>query len=678
MLVTCAVCTAAAAQSTTCYARDATGTVVTYRPCDAPACSVSDNYTAGSAYDRSLRSLLAAVPANVTTAGFFDGTAGSVPDDTVFALAACQADLPPPECGRCLRSASTGLAGYCPHSKKVSAAYVGCLLRYSNQRFSGVAVTDLLFYEDVAGPDVPGRDQAAFGRVRSELFDVLRGASAASPTVATRGNLTYNSTHTMYGLAQCTRDLAGAGTGGECSRCLVALATYLPAPGARPGPDDVPWTEGASLKAYSCYIRYDLRPFYVSDIVAPPYQTFQAQAPAPPLSSQPRTTTTSKGVAIAIVLGVLVIFLSVLLVYTWRKAKAKQYAEEDEDAGSLLFDLSTLRKATGNFAEENKLGHGGFGAVYKGLLPDEREIAVKRLDRDSDQGIQELRNELVLVAKLRHNNLAKLLGVCLKGEEKLLVYEYMPNRSLDTFLFEARRRELLDWGTRHAIIHGTARGLLYLHEDSHIKIIHRDLKPSNILLDANMTPKISDFGLARLFSGDKTTSMTSQVVGTIGYMAPEYAVLGELSVKLDVYSFGVLVLEIVSGRKSTDLMRDHEGEDESSTLLSYVWARWSRGTPLDIMDPTLDSCQVPEREVLRCIHIALLCVQENPADRPTMLGVLVMLHAVVSGFPAPSKPAFTFSQSQVMMSTSSGGLDSHRELAISVNEMTLSEFHARA
>ncbi|CAM0885368.1 unnamed protein product [Alopecurus aequalis] len=570
MLFTCVVCKAAAGgdeQSTTCSARDATGTIVAYKPCSAPTCSFSDNYTTGSAYDRSLRRLLAAIPANATEAGFFDGTAGSGPDGTAFVLASCQADLPPPECHRCLRSASADITGYCHHSKKVAAAYAGCLHRYSDLRFSGVAATGLLFYQDVAGPDVPGPDQVAFGYVRSELFDALRGAAAASPTVATRGDQPYNYTHTMYGLAQCTHDLAGAG--GECSRCLMALAAYLPAPGARPGPDDVPWMEGASLRAYSCYIRYDLRPFYVSDIVALTYQP-----PAAPHSSS--TTAVYIGVVIAIA-GVLVIFLPLLMVYRWRKAKAKQW---------------TVAKRTSNSGEKTRQG-----------VRARRAANEKRAYTG------------ILVTKLRHNNLAKLLGMCLKGEEKLLVYEYMPNRSLETFLFGSR--ELLDWGTRHAIIRGTARGLLYLHEDSQIKIVHGDLKASNILLDARMIPKISDFGLARLFSS-------------------------HLSVKLDVYSFGVLVLEIVSGRRSTHLLGDDDHEEESSKLLSYVWSRWSRGTPLEIMDPTLDSRQVPKSEVLRCIHVALLCVQANAADRPTMLGILVMLHAEVSDFPAPSKPRSRF------------------------------------
>ncbi|BAT10333.1 Os10g0326900, partial [Oryza sativa Japonica Group] len=347
-------------------------------------------------------------------------------------------------------------------------------------------------------------------------------------------------------------------------------------------------------------------------------------------------------------------------------------ADKNVDSGSLLFDLAIIRKATANFAEHNKLGHGGFGAVYKGFLPDVGEIAVKRLDRTSGQGLEQLRNELLLVAKLWHNNLAKLLGVCIKGDEKLLVYEFLPNRSLDTILFDPQKREQLSWETRYQIIHGTARGLLYLHEDSQIKIIHRDLKASNVLLDSNMNPKISDFGLARLCSGTKTTSITSQVVGTLGYMAPEYAVLGHLSVKVDVYSFGILVLEIVTGRRNTDVF---DADEESSNLLSYVWDHWQKGIPLEITDTLLllsGSRGLQDMELLKCVHIGLLCVQENPADRPTMLSVLVMLQDVdTTNFAAPSKPAFTFAN--VRNTTSS----SPSAAALSANEVSISEFHPR-
>nr|ABB47177.2 Serine/threonine-protein kinase receptor precursor, putative [Oryza sativa Japonica Group] len=354
-----------------------------------------------------------------------------------------------------------------------------------------------------------------------------------------------------------------------------------------------------------------------------------------------------------------------------KDSMSRDTADQDVEAGSLLFDLATLRKATANFAEVNKLGHGGFGAVYKGFLRDGEEIAVKRLDKASGQGIEQLRNELLLVAKLRHNNLAKLLGVCIKGEEKLLVYEYLPNRSLDTFLFDPEKRGQLIWETRYHIIHGTARGLVYLHEDSHIKIIHRDLKASNVLLDSSMNPKISDFGLARLFDGNKTASVTSHVVGTLGYMAPEYAVLGLLSVKLDVYSFGVLVLEVVTGRRNTDVFGAVE---ESNNLLSYVWDHWVKGTPLAIVDASLlgDGRGPPESEMLKCIQLGLLCVQENPADRPTMLHILVMLHDVdATSFAAPSKPAFTFVNGGHTTGSSSN------VAALSLNEVSISEFHPR-
>jgi len=323
--------------------------------------------------------------------------------------------------------------------------------------------------------------------------------------------------------------------------------------------------------------------------------------------------------------------------------------------------------------------------VYKGILPDGRQIAVKRLDKASSQGLKQLKNELLLlVAKLRHINLVKLYGVCLKEQEKLLVYEYLPNRSLDTFLFAPEKRPLLGWEARYRIIYGTARGLLCLHEDSQVKVVHRDLKASNILLDAGMNPKISDFGLARLFSDIKTSTLTSQVVGTMGYMAPEYAVMGHLSVKLDVYSFGVLVLEIVTGRRNTDACFESSSEvdDGSNTMLSYVWDHWSKGTALETMDPALDT---PESEVVKCIHLGLLCVQENPADRPTMLDVLVMLHSQASSFVAPSKPSFAFVRGETSSSGErpnvSGGSGSQGAAAaaavFSVNEMSVSEFQPR-
>ncbi|XP_020420768.1 G-type lectin S-receptor-like serine/threonine-protein kinase B120 isoform X2 [Prunus persica] len=212
-----------------------------------------------------------------------------------------------------------------------------------------------------------------------------------------------------------------------------------------------------------------------------------------------------------------------------------------------IFSYASVVAATTNFSEENKLGQGGFGPVYKGKLVTGREIAVKRLSRCSGQGTSEFKNELILISELQHTNLVHLFGFCIHGEERMLIYAYMPNKSLDYFLFDSTRAMLLDWTKRFNIIEGIAQGLLYLHKYSRMRVIHRDLKASNILLDEYMKPKISDFGLARIFTHNELEANTNRIVGTYGYMSPEYAMEGIFSIKSDVYSFGVLVLEIISG-----------------------------------------------------------------------------------------------------------------------------------
>ncbi|KAJ6925638.1 G-type lectin S-receptor-like serine/threonine-protein kinase RKS1 isoform X2 [Populus alba x Populus x berolinensis] len=215
-----------------------------------------------------------------------------------------------------------------------------------------------------------------------------------------------------------------------------------------------------------------------------------------------------------------------------------------------VFDIEIILAATENFS--NELGYGGFGSVYKGKLGNGQEIAVKRLSKTSGQGMKEFMNEVRLISKLQHRNLVKLFGCCIHEEEKMLIYEYLPNKSLDFFIFDETKRVLLDWRKRFEIVSGIARGVLYLHQDSRLKIIHRDLKASNILLDAAMNPKISDFGMARMFMEDQVQGKTTRVVGTYGYMSPEYAIHGQYSIKSDVFSYGVLILEIISGRKNSD------------------------------------------------------------------------------------------------------------------------------
>ncbi|XP_050288729.1 cysteine-rich receptor-like protein kinase 10 isoform X1 [Quercus robur] len=323
-----------------------------------------------------------------------------------------------------------------------------------------------------------------------------------------------------------------------------------------------------------------------------------------------------------------------------------------------FIDLATIRSATDEFSDSNKLGQGGFGTVYKGTLPDGKEVAVKRLSRKSWQGLEEFKNEIILITKLQHRNLVKLLGCGIEGEEKVLIYEYMPNRSLDIFIFDSKRSLQLDWETCYNIIGGIARGLLYLHEDSRLKIVHRDLKPSNILLDHDMIAKISDFGMARIFCENQNIANTRRVVGTYGYMAPEYAMEGLFSVKSDVFSFGVILLEIISRKRNNRFYLTQH----ASTLLAYAWRLWNEGKDLEIVDPLLmESCQTSE--VQRCIQIGLLCVQEDPTDRPTMSIVVALLGSESMELSPPRQPAL--SVGNVVPS----GLSS---TAPSVNELTVS------
>ncbi|XP_059063218.1 cysteine-rich receptor-like protein kinase 43 [Cryptomeria japonica] len=254
------------------------------------------------------------------------------------------------------------------------------------------------------------------------------------------------------------------------------------------------------------------------------------------------------------------------------------YSAIGEEQG-MIFNLENIKAATRNFHDDNKLGEGGFGSVYKGTMLDGKQITVKKLSLKSLQGKRDFLNEVKLVAKIQHRNLVKLFGCCTEKSERLLVYELLVNNSLDKILFHPERRKELDWPKRLNIICGIARGLLYLHGDSHLRIIHRDIKASNILLDEKMEPKISDFGLARLIRQDESRVET-RIAGTYGYMAPEYAMLGQLSTKADVYSFGVVILEIICGRKNTDKRLFPQFQ----SLIEWVWRYYNEGNIVDVID----------------------------------------------------------------------------------------------
>ncbi|CAI8610479.1 unnamed protein product [Vicia faba] len=307
-------------------------------------------------------------------------------------------------------------------------------------------------------------------------------------------------------------------------------------------------------------------------------------------------------------------------------------AEEDLSGNAsdlIVFGYLTIKVATDNFSTENKLGEGGFGAVYKGKLRKGQEIAVKRLSETSNQGLEEFKNEITLTARLQHVNLVRLLGYCTKKNEKLLIYEYLPNKSLDHFLFDPRKSILLDWRKRVNIIEGITQGLLYLQ---------------------------------KIFGKNELEANTSRIVGTYGYVPPEYVRKGIYSLKYDVYSFGVLLLQIISGKRSSH----YYGPDENMNLLEYAYELWMEGRGVEFLDPKLDD-STSDCKIMRCMQIGLLCVQDNSADRPSMLEVDSLIKNEGTLVDTPKMPAFSMKKH---------GSNSRLKFP-SVNDVTISEMVAR-
>ncbi|OEL26521.1 putative LRR receptor-like serine/threonine-protein kinase [Dichanthelium oligosanthes] len=307
-----------------------------------------------------------------------------------------------------------------------------------------------------------------------------------------------------------------------------------------------------------------------------------------------------------------------------RRAKKQENAYSNSIGGIYseknirLFSYAELRSATDNFNRTNKVGRGGFGTVYKGTIRNGREVAVKVLSAESRQGIREFLTEIDVISNVKHPNLVELIGCCVEANNRILVYEYLQNSSLDRALLGYNSEPAdFTWSIRSAICIGVARGLAYLHEEIASPIVHRDIKASNILLDKNYIPKIGDFGLAKLFP-DNVTHISTRVAGTTGYLAPEYAWHGQLTKKADIYSFGVLVLEIVSGTSSS---RSILADDK--ILLEKAWELYEAKKLNELIDPALGD--YPEEEVVRYIKVALFCIQAAAARRPSMPQVVTML-----------------------------------------------------
>ncbi|KAH9310234.1 hypothetical protein KI387_038145, partial [Taxus chinensis] len=363
---------------------------------------------------------------------------------------------------------------------------------------------------------------------------------------------------------------------------------------------------------------------------------------------KPHVPKKSKTIKIVIIVAVVIVVLGLLLilslVYTKKRKRGFNllscFNAGKDDALTTMegnsFSLRTLKVATRNFDPKNKIGEGGFGAVYKGVLPDGRQVAIKQLSSQSKQGNHEFLNEVGTISAVQHPDVVKLYGCCVEGEDLLLVYEYMENGNLAHALFGHNEpRVKLDWTTRYSICLGVARGLAYLHEESLLKIVHRDIKSTNILLDKDLKPKVADFGLARLFD-DGNTHVSTRVAGTIGYMAPEYAFRGHLTDKADVYSFGVVILEIVSGRTHTDTSL----EEDQAYLLEWAWHLYEEKQMPKLVDANLLHSGYNEEEVVRIVYIGLLCTNENPGRSPSMSAIVEMLEGRMKT-PAPeSRPGY--------------------------------------
>ncbi|KAI3909822.1 hypothetical protein MKW92_027034 [Papaver armeniacum] len=573
------------------------------------------NYTANSTYRTNLNILLSSLSTTFTNNstipqyGYRNITIGANPD-TVYGSLHCREDIAPAICSICAQLATETVLqdSGCPNKKTAIMFYNGCVLRYSNENYFSISNQEPSIVLTSTYSIV---NQSRFADVVTGLLDDLVVEAVTntsiSPSLYATRSANYNTSNKVSAMVQCTPDL----TPSLCSKCLRSALGKLSTTLTK--------KEGARVLYPSCTFRFESFRFYGNYMYAT-----RASPPTP--QSQSDTTnsnrTDSSKLVISIAIPLVIALLLSSIVVWWFSPEVDQ---DVRSAESLQFNFNMICDATNSFSEANKLGEGGFGPVYKGILIDGQEIAVKRLSKSSGQGDEEFKNEVLLLAKLQHRNLVRLLGFCLHEQEKLLVYELM-NASLDHFIF------------------GIARGLLYLHEDSRVRIIHRDLKASNILLAEDMTPKISDFGLARLFVVDQTQADTVRIVGTYGYMAPEYAIHGRFSVKSDVFSFGVLVLEILSGKKNTSFYESVTGGAQD--LLTYAWRHWQDGSAMELLDPSLnENCS--RSEFMRCVHIALLCVQESIADRPTMATVILMLNSNSMTLQLPTRPAYFVSDQAV-------------------------------
>ncbi|XP_068641367.1 cysteine-rich receptor-like protein kinase 42 [Aristolochia californica] len=547
----------------------------------------------------------------VGSKGWGDHAVGQTSPSPVYGLAQCFDHLSHMDCLLCFAECRTRLPRCLPST---SARFFldGCFLRYDNYSFYEE------FEDKVNDKSICGETEMVGGEKLGELWTNLVNVTALATTTAVQnGGFAMvekkgESGNSLYGMAQCWKSLDIKG----CRECLTNAGKDIKG--------CFPRTEARVLNA-GCYMRYSTEklPEAVQD------------------NQDDKHGTPKVGVIVAVVTSVTIItLLSICGACVGYRRIAKKRKELKRLGklssvvihSSLNFKYETLEKATNYFDASRKLGQGGSGSVYKGTLSDGTVVAVKRLFFNTTQWVEEFFNEVNLISGVEHRNLVKLLGCSIEGPESLLIYEYVPNKSLDHMLFDKGKSQFLSWQQRLDIIVGIAEGLAYLHSGVKTRIIHRDIKSSNILLDENLNPKIADFGLVRGFSADKT-HLSTGIAGTLGYMAPEYLVRGQLTDKADVYSFGVLILEITCGRKNTVYAQ------ETGSILSTVWKNYRSNNLTESVDPRLNG-NFPEKRARDVLQIGLLCTQALVSLRPSMYEVVNMLTSEDTTIPAPKQPPF--------------------------------------
>ncbi|XAR73586.1 Non-specific serine/threonine protein kinase [Bertholletia excelsa] len=559
----------------------------------------------------------------------------------VYAMAQCRNYLTTADCVACFDAAVAQIRS-CSGANGARIIYDGCFLRYeSNVFFEQTTVAgDVGICRNRTVAQATAFDTAVQGLLTDleTATPRINGFYVAATRAVTGGG-------TVYAVAQCAQTVSESG----CRTCLQVA--YNNIQGCPPGAD-------ARAVDAGCFLRYSDTAFFADN------QTTN-------ISHFLGGSSKKKTIIEAVGGGGGGLLLLAVLATLWyrrsRKVKAVERANllgSTELQGPVAFSYRVLKSVTNNFSDKNKLGEGGFGDVYKGILKNGKAVAVKRLALVSGQAKSDFESEVRLISNVCHRNVIRLLGCCSTGPQLLLVYDYMANGSLDKFLY-GESRGTLNWKQRFDIIFSTARGLAYLHDQFHVRIIHRDIKSSNILLDDEFQPKIADFGLARLLPEDRS-HLSTKFAGTLGYIAPEYAIHGQLSEKADTYSFGIVVLEIVSGRRCNEIRVDPVTE----CLLKEAWRLYEDDQHMQLVDETLDPNEHRAEDLKKVIEIALMCTQSPASARPTMSEVVLLLSAPAADPRRLRRPTFIDNETRVCNDTSTSITSSTSNATVSFTEFT--------